>query len=466
MSRASRLVLLSTSLAAFVSFLDATIVNIAFPSIQADFSDASRASLSWVLNAYAIVFAALLVPAGRLADMLGRRRVFMAGLATFTVASALCAAAPSVEALVALRIVQAAGAAMVIPSSLALLLPAFAPEKRGMAVGLWGAAAAVAAATGPTLGGALIEASDWRLVFLVNIPVGAIALAVASRVLQESKDPGAGGLPDFGGSVLLMGAVGALALALVEGQDWGWTSARVLAAFAVAALLLPAFARRSARHPVPIVRPALLRVRSFAVANAASLLFAAAFYGMLLCNVLFLTGVWHYDVLKAGLAISPSPLMAAATAPFAGRLADRFGPRAVLLPGSAVFTLGVVWLATHAGLSPHYVSDWLPGAMMAGIGIGSTFPTQSTAAALELGPAEFGVGIAVNATARQLGAVFGVAAVVALLGTPAPSEVLGAFDNAWTAIAVAGGSSGLVALALTPGRVLRARRVAAVAPAA
>ena len=463
MSRQSRLVLLATSLAAFVSFLDATIVNIAFPSIQADFSGASRASLSWVLNAYAIVFAALLVPAGRLADMLGRRRVFMIGLATFTVASALCAAAPSVVVLVALRVVQAAGAAMVIPTSLALLLPAFPVEKRGMAVGLWGAAAGVAAALGPTLGGLLIEVSDWRLVFLVNIPIGALALVVASRVLEESRDPDAQGLPDFGGSALLSAGVAALALALVEGPDWGWASTRVLAAFAVAAVLLPAFAWRSARHPVPIVRPSLLRVRSFAVANAASLLFAGAFYGMLLCNVLFLTGVWNYDVLTAGLAISPSPLMAALSAPFAGRLADRFGPRAVLVPGSMVFALGVVWLMTQTGLEPHYISDWLPGAILCGIGIGTTFPTQSTAAALELPPAEFGVGIAVNATARQLGAVFGIATVVALLGTPAPEGLLGAFDNAWTAIALAGAGSGVVALALTPGRVLRAR--AAVAPA-
>jgi MFS family permease len=212
---------------------------------------------------------------------------------------------------------------------------------------------------------------------------------------------------------------------------------------------------------VPIVRPQLLRVRSFAVANAASLLFAAAFYGMLLCNVLFLTGVWHYDVLKAGLAISPSPLLAAASAPIAGRLADRFGPRGVLVAGSAIYTLGVVWLITHAGLTPHYAADWLPGAVMAGIGIGTTFPTQSAAAALELPPAEFGVGIAVNATARQLGAVFGVAAVVALLGDPAPAQVLGAFDHAWTAIAAAGAASGVVALALRPRRAPRA----ALAPA-
>ena len=319
----------------FMAFLDVTIVNVAFPSIRQAFPEASVAGLSWVLNAYNIVFAALLVPAGRLADLLGRRRVFFIGGAVFLAASALCGLAPSVEVLIGARALQAVGAALLVPTSLGLLLPEFPPERRATATALWGATGGVAAAAGPSLGGVLIEWTDWRLVFFVNLLIGAAAIVPARRLLREFRDPDRGAVPDALGIVLLAGGVAALALAIVEAPAWGWGSDRVLAAFAVAAVALGGFVWRSATHPHPVVELSLFRVRSFAVACAGVGIFSLGFYALLLSGILFLTGVWHYSILKAGFAVTPGPLMAATSSAVAGRLADRYGPRVVGRAGRA-----------------------------------------------------------------------------------------------------------------------------------
>src|SRR5215216_6350399 len=247
----------------FLSSLDLFIVNIAFPDLRRDFPGSSLAQLSWVLNVYDMVFAALLVPAGRWADRAGHKRAFLAGLALFMIASAACAAAPSVEFLIGARVVQAAGAALMLPTSLALLLPEFPPHRRQIAVGIWAATGGAAAAAGPPIGGLLV-AGSWRLVFLVNVPLVLAALAIGAKVLRESRDP-AGARPDAAGAALLAGGIGALALAIVEGPDWGWGSARVVALLAASVLLVAAVAARSTRHPAPVVAGAAqgsrLRVR-------------------------------------------------------------------------------------------------------------------------------------------------------------------------------------------------------------
>src|SRR5688500_11211357 len=222
-------VLIVTAVAVFMGFLDVTIVNVAFPDIESTFGGASRADLSWILNAYNIVFAALLVPAGRLADLVGRRRMFMIGVSAFVAASVLCGIAPSPELLVGARVLQAAAGAILVPTSLALLLPEFAPEKRATAVAIWGATGAVAAALGPSLGGVLVEEAGWRWVFFLNVPIGLLALVPARRLLRETRDP-AGALPDVLGTALLVAGVGTLALGIVKGPEWGWDSVRVLGA--------------------------------------------------------------------------------------------------------------------------------------------------------------------------------------------------------------------------------------------
>jgi EmrB/QacA subfamily drug resistance transporter len=447
-------VLLVTSVAVFMGFLDVTIVNIAFPDIEASFPDASLAGLSWILNAYNIVFAALLVPAGRLADRLGRRRMFFVGIGTFLAASAACGLAPAVPFLVGARVVQAAGAAILVPTSLGLLLPEFPLEQRATATALWGATGAIAAATGPSLGGVLVEATSWRWVFFVNLAIGLPALIPARRLLRERREEHPGPLPDVVGVILLVIAVGLLSLGIVKGQDWGWDSARVVGSLAGSALALAAFVARSARHPAPVVELGLLRVRSFAVANVGVFLFALGFYALLLGNILFLTGVWGWSVLKAGVAVTPGPLMAAVAAALGGRLADRYGQRVVALPGGLLFAAGCLLFATTTTATPHYASEFLPWTMLTGAGVGLSFAAWGSAAVAELPPSRFATGSAISSTSRQIGAVLGIAILVAVLGTPRPEDAVAPFHTAWELMALPAATAGLLALAL--GRV-RAR---------
>src|SRR5262245_49463768 len=255
-------VLLVTSVGVFMTFLDVTIVNIAFPDIEESFPDSSLAQLSWILNAYAIVFAAALVPAGRLADRVGRRRFFFGGPLVFLGASVVCGTAGSVEVLIGARVVQALGGAMLVPASLALVLPEFPLERRATATALWGATGAVAAAAGPSVGGLLVDWQGWRAVFYVNLLIGLPSLVPARRLLRESREPHTT-LPDALGAVLLASGVGALALAIVQGPDWGWSSTRVLGSFVASTVLLGLFVWRSSRHPAPVIELSLFRVRSF-----------------------------------------------------------------------------------------------------------------------------------------------------------------------------------------------------------
>ena len=449
--------LLVVSVAVFMASLDLFIVNIAFPDIQADLGGSDTA-LSWVLNAYAIVLAALLVPLGRFADLVGRRRVFIGGLVVFVLASALCAAAPSVGALVAARVLQAVGAAALFPTSLALLLSAAPLAKRTTYVGIWAASGAVAAAAGPPIGGLLVGAS-WRWVFLVNLPVGVLGLIGALRTLREERDPNAAGIPDVVGAIVLAAGVGSLTAAIVQGPSWGWGSARVVALFAVAILLLLIFARRTMRHPVPVIEPELLRVRSFVAANVAGLVFFAAFAAMLLAGVLFLTRVWGESVLTAGLMIAPGPLAAATFAALGGRLADRFGARALAVTGGLLFAGSAVWWETHMGVTPDFAHDYLPGMVIGGSGVGLVIPSLSTAAAASLPPARFATGSAVFGMSRQLGSALGVALLIAVVGTPAPADALAAFQRGWYLVLGGGVLAALAACGI--GQVGRAPTVAA-----
>jgi EmrB/QacA subfamily drug resistance transporter len=417
------------SVGVFVASLDLFIVNIAFPDIQRDFTGTSLASLSWVLNAYAIVFAALLVPAGRWADRTGRKRAFLGGLALFTLASAACAAAPSIGVLIAARVVQAAGAAVLMPASLGLLLPEFPPEKRGLAIGLWAAVGGTAAAAGPVIGGLLVELS-WRWVFLVNIPIGIAAIVAGTRVLREIREEGAA-RPDLVGAGLLTAAVATLIGGIIEGPDWGWADGRVLGLFAVALVLSVAFVVRSGRHPVPVVEPALVKVRAFAAANVAGIFFFIGFSAMLLGSVLWLTEVWGETALGAGLKIAPGPSMAALFAVGGGILSGRIGPRAVGTVGALLFGLGGVWWATHLGATEHYASDYLPGMLIGGAGVGLVNPALAGAATAQLPPTRLATGSAVLTMSRQLGSALGVALLVAVLGTPSPADVVDTFDDAW-----------------------------------
>ncbi len=377
--------------------------------------------------------------------------MFFVGVGTFLAASAACGVAPSVAFLVGARVLQAAGAAILVPTSLGLLLPEFPLEQRATATALWGATGAVAAATGPSLGGVLVDAAGWRWVFFVNLAIGLPALIPARRLLRERREEHPGPLPDALGAALLMLGVGLLSLGIVKGEDWGWGGARVIGSLVVAALVLAAFVARSARHPAPVVELGLLRVRSFAVANVGVLLFSLGFYAVLLGNILFLTGVWGWSVLGAGVAVTPGPLMAALFAAIGGRVADRYGQRVVALPGGLLFAAGCLLFAATTGATPHYASEFLPWNMLTGAGVGLSFAAWGSAAVAELPPSRFATGSAISSTSRQIGAVLGIAVLVAVLGTPRPEDAVATFHTAWILMAIPAATAGLLALAL--GRV-------------
>ncbi len=426
----------------FLSSLDLFIVNIAFPSISDTFHGENLSSLSWVLSAYTIVFAAALVPAGRWADRSGRKRAFLLGLAVFTASSALCAVAPSLDFLVAARVLQATGGALMLPTSLGLLLPAFGPERKGAAIGLWSAVGGAAAAFGPPIGGLLVQVS-WRWVFLVNLPFSALALVFGVRLLREVRDPAAH-RSDLLGAVLLSVSVASLVAAIVEGSDWGWDSPRILGAFALAAVSGAWLVARSWRHPYPILEPSVIRHRAVALADVSSLVFFGGFGALVLGGVLFLTGVWHESVLRAGFLIAPGPLLAGLTAFPGGLLGGRLGHRVVGTLGSLFFAAGGLWWVVHVSAVPDYVGAYLPGSLLSGFGVGLMLPSLGGAATAPLPPQRFATGSALYAMSRQIGVALGVACLVAILGTTTGAAAVPAFHHAWLFMTGASLLAGLV----------------------
>lgn len=445
------LVLLVTSAASFVAGLDLFIVNIAFNDIGRDFEGTSLSDLSWVLNGYAIIYAALLVPLGRLADRTSRRGGFLAGLAVFTVASAICAAAPSVAVLVGARVLQAVGAAALTPTSLGLLLAVFPAQRRANAVRVWAASGALAAAAGPVVGGLLVQAS-WRWVFLVNIPIGIIAIVAAARLIPDSRDPDAGPVPDLAGAVLAALAVGALALGLVQGESWGWGSPRIIGSLAAAVLAGGLFWYRNARHPVPIVEPALLRVRSFAWSLVTSLIFSIAFAVSLLIAVLWLQQVWGETALRAGLELAPGPLLVPVFAVVASLLIKRgVGVGLITALGCLLCAAGAITMLVSVGPTPAYATEILPGWLLGGAGVGLAMPTILSNATADLPASRTATGSAVVTMNRQIGSVLGVSVLIALLGSPVGYDAAHrVFQNGWAACAVFSLLAVIPALRMTP----------------
>jgi EmrB/QacA subfamily drug resistance transporter len=397
--------------------LDVAIVNIAIPELQEDLST-DVATVTWVINAYNIVFAVLLVSMGRLADQFGRKRFFLIGLTVFTIGSGLCAAAWSVEWLMFFRVVQGVGAGILAPLGFAITVLVFPPEQRGRGLALIAVVALVSSAFGPVLGGILIEIASWHWIFLINIPVGIVGVLLAWRWWPETWDLSAGREVDVRGMVLLGLAVFCLTVALVEANPFAGHLALWLSLMQAAILLGLAFFWWERRAPNPLITPGLLQNKQFRNANLGMLFFAAGAIGSLLLLSLVFINLWGYEPIEAGLALLPVPLCGLAVWPLVGRAADTRAPGEIAKPALIVMALGMLWVS----FLPSTATDaWtylriLPGLMMIGVGMGIGFPALNVGAMGAVAGPEVGLASGVLNTARQLGAAIGIAILVATFG--------------------------------------------------
>ncbi len=431
-------VLRVTCLAVFASSLDSTVLFVAFPSIQSTFNGVSNTQLSWVLNAYTIAFAAFLVTAGRLSDRIGQRTGFFWGVGIFTIASTLCGLAPSLGLLIASRVLQAIGAAMLTPSSLALILTAFPKSKRSTAISLWAAVGALAAATGPSLGAVIVQTCGWQWAFFLNLPIGAATIFLGSRLLLESRALDTNDMSDTVGVLMSIAGVSLLALGIVQSHEWGWRNSPTIWVLVIGGVVLGMFLRRSARVKSPALDLRLFKDPNYRFANLSTFVFSAVFNAMFLGFMLFLTHVWKYSILHAGLAMTPGPLLVIVVASLAGPIADVHGHRILIVPGGLIFALGGLLMYAKAQTTPSLFALWLPTTLLIGLGVGLTLPALNSSAVHGLPSDRYGIGTAVNQAIRGLGAVLGVAVTIALLGEPSSNQVLDAFDCVFAFLIVGG----------------------------
>ena len=420
-----------TSIGVTLVSLDISIVNVAFGAIATDFPE-SRRTLTWVFSAYNIAYAAGLLTAGRLADAFGRKRAFLTGLSIFMVGSLLCAFAPSALMLVAARAVQAIGGAVLTPSSLALVLPEFPVERRSAAIGVWGAVGAVAAASGPTVGGFLVDTFTWHAVFLINIPLCILAIAVGAKLLKESRDETAPRTVDYFGAVLAVFGVGLLTLMIVQSDEWGWVTQRALVVLVLAVAFLIAFILRCRVASHPVLDLKLLKLPFVTAAAISGFGFTMGFFSLIFVNTQWLQTVWNYSPSRSGLAGIPGPVMAAIVAAPAGRLAQRVGHGKVVATGAVILFSGNLFLSYWITDTPNYLTHYLPVMVYTGIGVGLCISTISSSATAFLPQPKFAMGSALNNTARQIGAALGVALVSSILVSAlAEDDYLSGFHTAW-----------------------------------
>ena len=407
----------------FLAFLDVTIANLALPAVGHDFAVGDITDLSWIVTLYTVVFAALLAPAGRLADVVGRRRLFLIGMAVFVLGSLGAAAAPGLHLLLAARATQGLGGALLLPASLALVLSTVSAERRPAAIGLWSASASAAAALGPALGGVLVDGLGWRWLFCINIPLGGWLLLGAWRLPHDAGSgqrwPDPLGIAAFGGGVF------ALVLGVAQGSQWGWVDLRTVTCV-VSGVLTGVFAAiRSAGHPSPAIAVRLWRSPTYVAANAISLLFGAALFSWLLVGVLYLTSVWGYSELRAGMAMTPGAVLAMLVGVGAGRGARRVTPQVLVAGGGLVMAASGLVMGLVLPSTPHFWEMWLPLGVTVGAGMGAISVGVSSAAALSAPAVEFAAATGLNVAIRQVGGALGIAGMATLLAHADPGGTEG-----------------------------------------
>lgn len=428
--RSAWLTLAAVAAAVFMVAMELTIIALALPEIRASMN-ASPATLSWVVNTYSIVVAALLLPSGWLADRYGRRRIFQFGLLLFAAGSVAAAVSVSIEMLIAARALQAVGGSLQYPAGMALLLTAFPRARHQTAMGTWSATGGMAAALGPAIGAVLIEGFGWRAVFFVNVPVALITLVVGARVLVESKDEDTKSRVDTIGVPLASLGVGVIILGIVQGETWGWRSGSTLGTFAAGAVMIAAFVRRSQRHPAPLFDLGILRIRSFVLGNLGSLFFAFGFFALLVPLPTFIQEVWGWSVLHTGLAVAPGSIVSFLISPQAGRLADRIGNAPILVTGATCGTIGLLWLLSAMTTEP---SLWrlLAGTMLVGVSSGAGFAQLVGAALRDVPASRYAMATAGRTTFFQLSVALAIAVAFAIIGpTVHPAATLTAYKSVW-----------------------------------
>jgi EmrB/QacA subfamily drug resistance transporter len=425
-------VLALTAIGVMLVSLDISIVNVAFGSFVAEWPE-SRRTLTWIFSAYNIAYAAGLLTAGRLADAFGRKRAFLSGLMIFMLGSILCAVSPTAIFMVIARVIQAVGGAILTPASLALVLPEFAVEKRSAAIGIWGAVGGISAASGPMIGGFLVDTFGWHSVFLVNVPFCLLAFIIGLKLLRESRDETAPRTVDYFGALLVVVGVGLLTLMIVQSDEWGWASNRSLIIFAVSFLLLGAFIWRCNQVAHPVLDLRLFRLPFVTAAAIGGFAFSMGFFSMIFVNTQWLQVVWGYSPSLSGIAGSPGPLAAAFVAAPAGKLANRIGHGKVVAAGALIMSLGIGWMNFFITPEIHYWDFYFPTMVVTGIGVGLCISTISSSATAFLPQPRFAMGSALNNTSRQIGAALGIALVSSLLvAATKTDDPTSGFHAAWT----------------------------------
>ncbi|BBF84183.1 probable conserved two-domain membrane protein [Aquitalea magnusonii] len=405
------------SLAVFIVSMDGTMLFSAFSALSTGFPHATPADLSWVLNAYTVAYAAMLIPAGGLADKHGRKKVFLLGLVLFLIASVGCGLAVSVTWLVIARVLQAIGASLLTPSSLSLVIAAFPADKRAIAVSLWGAVGGLAAAIGPSLGAFVIAAIGWQWAFYLNVPIGVLAIWRGTTILTETRQTSRLQAPvDVLGMALLIIGIAALALSIVQAESPAWSQNELFAAAGVGLVCTLGFIAWAGISRAPLVDLALFRNVTYRYVNLATLSFGIAFSMMFFAFFFYMKSIWHYSLPLAGLAVAPGPLMVIPVAAISGRIASRHGHRALLVAGCLIYASSALWFLLVPGAGPAYLTHWLPGMLISGVGVGMVMPSLSGAAVSHLPSSHYAVGGAINQAIRQIGSVLGVALTVLLLG--------------------------------------------------
>lgn len=446
--RKGRLTLAIAGLAAMATYLDTTILFVAFTDITRTFGDSTTSTLSWVLNGYTITFAALLVPAGKLADRLGHRRAFLTGSALFTVASMACGLAPTVALLIVARIFQGAGAAVLIPASLALVMAAFPRDRLPQVVAIWGAIGAFSAALGPSLGSLIIDSFGWRWAFFINLPIGIATLIAGSRFLNEARNPDVR-IPSPIGIALIASAAGLLIYGVVETDSVGWTSAQTVLVLLGGLALLGVFIAHQRATDSPTLDLELFELGNFRWGNLAMLSFSMAFSAMFFGSILFLVNVWDWSILKAGFAVAPGPLVAALLANRFGKMAGRIGQRPLVIVGGLLFAAGGLFRVVFLTEDVNYLVDFVIPLAMVAVAIPLVFPQTTSVAAQALPANRVGVGGATTQAIRQFGGSFGVAIAIALLGSGTElDDLLNGFDRIWWFLVAGGLATALAALPL------------------